>query len=165
VVIDGGNLACVRLLLVPRDRISHLPAGTLVHLTASDPAAPVGLPAWCHLTGHAYLGAVPAATPTYALRTISAPVTTDPAFPGAPPELAARTQARHGPLRERLSLPRPGSALSGPEFPEAAASALAAARVRLRLAARPLNAPTVVYLKVYIAESTLGSQQAGRRAP
>jgi tRNA 2-thiouridine synthesizing protein A len=32
----------------------------LVHLTASDPAAPAGLPAWCHLTGHAYLGAVPA---------------------------------------------------------------------------------------------------------
>jgi hypothetical protein len=30
------------------------------------------------------LGAVPAATPTYTLRTISAPVTTDPAFPWRP---------------------------------------------------------------------------------
>jgi tRNA 2-thiouridine synthesizing protein A len=44
VVIDGGDLACVRLLLELRDRISHLPAGTLIHLTASDPAAPVCLP-------------------------------------------------------------------------------------------------------------------------
>jgi len=84
VAIDGGGLACVRLLLELRDRISGLPAGTLIHLTASDPAAPAGLPAWCHLTGHAYLGAVPAATPTYALRTISAPVTTDPASPWRP---------------------------------------------------------------------------------
>jgi len=84
VVIDGGDLACVRLLLELRDRISRLPAGTLIHLTASDPAAPAGLPAWCHLTGHAYLGAVPAAMPTYALRTTSAPVTTDPASPWRP---------------------------------------------------------------------------------
>jgi tRNA 2-thiouridine synthesizing protein A len=84
VVIDGGGLACVRLLLELGDGISRLPAGTLIHLTASDPAAPAGLPAWYHLTGHAYLGAVPAATPTYALRTISAPVTTGPAFPWRP---------------------------------------------------------------------------------
>ena len=65
VVIDGGDLACVRLLLELRDRVSRLPA-------------------WRHLAGHACLGAVPAATPTYALRTISAPVTTDPAFPWRP---------------------------------------------------------------------------------
>jgi tRNA 2-thiouridine synthesizing protein A len=44
VVIDGGDLACVRLLLVLRDRISRLPAGTLIHLTASDPAAPADRP-------------------------------------------------------------------------------------------------------------------------
>lgn len=84
VVIDGGDRACVRLLLELRDRISGLLSGTLVHLAASDPAAPVDLPAWCHLTGHAYLGAVPAAAPTYALRTVSASVTTDPAFPWRP---------------------------------------------------------------------------------
>lgn len=80
-VIDGGDLACVRLLLELPDRIAGPPAGTVIHLIASDPAAPVDLPAWCHLTGHAYLGAIPAPTPTYALRTISAPVTTDPASP------------------------------------------------------------------------------------
>jgi hypothetical protein len=30
VVIDGGDLACVWLLLERRDRISGLPAGTLI---------------------------------------------------------------------------------------------------------------------------------------
>jgi hypothetical protein len=41
VVIDGGDRACVRLLLLElRARISGLPAGTVIHLIASDPAAP-----------------------------------------------------------------------------------------------------------------------------
>jgi tRNA 2-thiouridine synthesizing protein A len=84
VVIDGGDCACARLLLELRDRIASLPAGTIIHLTASDPAAPIDLPAWCHLSGHAYLGAIPAAMPAYALRTISAPVTTDPDSPWRP---------------------------------------------------------------------------------
>nr|WP_260407807.1 sulfurtransferase TusA family protein [Planomonospora venezuelensis] len=35
-----------------------LAPGTVVHLIAADPAAPIDLPAWCHLTGHAYLGPV-----------------------------------------------------------------------------------------------------------
>ena len=84
VIINGGDLACVRLLLELRARISNLPAGTVIHLTATDPAAPVDLPTWCHLTGHACIGTIPAPTPTYALRTISAPVTTDPASPWRP---------------------------------------------------------------------------------
>jgi tRNA 2-thiouridine synthesizing protein A len=62
VIIDGGDRSCVRLLLELRTRISGLPAGTVIHLIASDPAAPIDLPAWCHLTGHAYLGPIPAAT-------------------------------------------------------------------------------------------------------
>jgi len=81
VLIDGGDRACVRLLLELRARISGLPAGTVIHLIASDPAAPVDLPAWCHLTGHAYLGPVPALRPTYAMRTVPAPAGTDPASP------------------------------------------------------------------------------------
>jgi tRNA 2-thiouridine synthesizing protein A len=83
VVINGGDRACIQLLLELRARISGLPAGTLIHLTASDPAVPIDLPAWCHLTGHAYLGAVPAATPTYVLRTVCTAVT-DPASPWRP---------------------------------------------------------------------------------
>jgi tRNA 2-thiouridine synthesizing protein A len=38
-----------------RRRIRDLPAGTIIHLIAWDPAASIDLPAWCHLTGHAYL--------------------------------------------------------------------------------------------------------------
>jgi tRNA 2-thiouridine synthesizing protein A len=82
VIIDGGDRACVQLLLELRARISGLPPGTLIHLNASDPAASIDLPAWCHLTGHAYLGAIPtASTPTYVLRTTATPVATDPTSP------------------------------------------------------------------------------------
>ncbi len=35
-----------------------LPPVTVVHVLANDPAAPLDLPAWCHLTGHDYLGLV-----------------------------------------------------------------------------------------------------------
>ncbi|TDB85176.1 sulfurtransferase TusA family protein [Actinomadura sp. KC216] len=69
VVIDGGDRSCVRLLLELRGHIAGLAPGTVVHLIASDPVAPIDLPAWCHLTGHAYLGPVDGAErPTYALR-------------------------------------------------------------------------------------------------
>ena len=80
VVIDGGDRSCVALLLVLRRRICDLPAGTVIHLIASDPAASMDLPAGCHLTGHAYLGSIRAATPTYELRA-AAPFATDPASP------------------------------------------------------------------------------------
>jgi tRNA 2-thiouridine synthesizing protein A len=81
VIIADGDRACAGLLLELRARICGLPGRTLIHLVASDPAAPIDLPAWCHLTAHAYLGAVPAARPTYALRTISSPAATDQSFP------------------------------------------------------------------------------------
>jgi tRNA 2-thiouridine synthesizing protein A len=81
VVIHGGDRACVALLLELRRRICDLSAGTVIHLIASDPAASIDLPAWCHLTGHAYLGASRAATPAYALRTTAAPFATGPASP------------------------------------------------------------------------------------
>lgn len=82
VVIDGGDRACVRLLLELRGRLADLTPGTVVHLMATDPAAPIDLPAWCHLTGHAYLGPLDgAATPTYALRVAEDAVPTDPKSP------------------------------------------------------------------------------------
>lgn len=40
VVIDGGDRSCVRLLLELRARIAGLPAGTVIHLVASDLAEP-----------------------------------------------------------------------------------------------------------------------------
>ena len=80
-VIDGGDGSRVALRLELRRRICDLPTGIVIHLIASDPAVSIDLPAWCHLTGHAYLGPIRAATPTYALRTTSAPFATDPASP------------------------------------------------------------------------------------
>nr|BFD89992.1 hypothetical protein KitaXyl93_13520 [Kitasatospora sp. Xyl93] len=85
--IDGTGLLCVQLLLKLRARIAHLPAGAVVHIHTTDPAAPLDLPAWCHLTGHAYLGQVPyEATDreVYALRLTSAPVPTRPDRPWHP---------------------------------------------------------------------------------
>jgi tRNA 2-thiouridine synthesizing protein A len=84
VIIDGGSPACRRLLLGARDRISGLLAGTVIHLTTSDPASPIDLPAWCHVTSHSYLGAIPAATSTYALRTIPRTCHHRPGFSLAP---------------------------------------------------------------------------------
>lgn len=55
-VVDGGDRACGELLLVLAARARQLPPGSRIRLLASDPAAPLDLPAWCHLTGHRYRG-------------------------------------------------------------------------------------------------------------
>ena len=86
VVIDAGDRSCIQLLLELRSLLSELSAGTLVHLLASDPAAPIDLAAWCHLTGHTYLGPLPATgdIPRYALRVADRARSTDPASPRRP---------------------------------------------------------------------------------
>ncbi|NLU70714.1 sulfurtransferase TusA family protein [Streptomyces sp. HNM0574] len=67
--VDGTGLLCVTLLLRLRKRIDGAAPGTVVHVIATDPAAPLDLPAWCHMTGHHYLGPLPDAEhPTYALQ-------------------------------------------------------------------------------------------------
>ncbi|WP_242433815.1 methyltransferase domain-containing protein [Streptomyces sp. CB01580] len=66
--VDGTGLLCVTLLLRLRKVIDGAEAGTVVHVIATDPAAPLDLPAWCHMTGHDYLGPVPGEQPVYALR-------------------------------------------------------------------------------------------------
>ncbi len=81
VVIDGDRFG-VALLQQLRARISGLPAGTIIHLIAADPAAPIDLPAWCHLTGHAHLGPIRAAPPAYVLLTTATAVATDSPLPG-----------------------------------------------------------------------------------
>lgn len=55
-VVDGGDRGCGELLLVLAARSRSLGAGSKIRLLATDPAAAVDLPAWCHLTGHSYLG-------------------------------------------------------------------------------------------------------------
>ncbi|MEJ7633192.1 hypothetical protein [Aeromicrobium sp.] len=54
-LIDGGDRSCGDLLLVLAARSRALGRGT-IRLLANDPAAAIDLPAWCHLTGHSYLG-------------------------------------------------------------------------------------------------------------
>ncbi|EKX65318.1 sulfurtransferase TusA family protein [Streptomyces ipomoeae] len=68
ITVDGTGLLCVTLLLRLRTHIAEAEPGTVVHVIATDPAAPLDLPAWCHMTGHDYLGPVPGDKPVYALR-------------------------------------------------------------------------------------------------
>jgi tRNA 2-thiouridine synthesizing protein A len=52
-VWDAGDMGCGELVLALRLRLSALPAGAVLKVTATDPAAPEDLPAWCRLTGNA----------------------------------------------------------------------------------------------------------------
>ncbi|MFI6645343.1 sulfurtransferase TusA family protein [Streptomyces sp. NPDC050504] len=97
ITVDGTGLLCVTLLLRLRAAIQDAGAGTLVHVVATDPAAPLDLPAWCHMTGHHYLGPVLGERPVYALRLTAHPRTTRPDRPWH--------TADHGSM---LSQPPPG---------------------------------------------------------
>lgn len=86
VVLDGSDRRCVLLLIELRRLTLQLTAGTVIHLIATDPAAPLDLLAWCHLTGHTYLGPVPGADPpgdrlAYAVQVAAASALTDPHRP------------------------------------------------------------------------------------
>ena len=56
-LLDGGSLGCGELLLKLVHAIRRRPPGTVIRLIATDPAAPLDIPVWCHLTGHSYEGA------------------------------------------------------------------------------------------------------------
>lgn len=62
---DAGDLGCGDLALELRNRVQALPAGAVLHLTATDPGAPEDLPAWCRMTGNPL---VMAAHPDYWIR-------------------------------------------------------------------------------------------------
>ncbi len=80
--LDGGDLGCARLLVLLRDLVAQLPDGAVVHLTTSDPVAPIDLPVWCRMTGHTYLGPVAgSAVPTYAVRVAADATATDARHP------------------------------------------------------------------------------------
>ena len=69
VVLDGGDRRCVRLLIELLPPQWGCAPGTIIHLITTDPAATIDLPAWCHMTGHAYLGRVAGpGRPTFAVR-------------------------------------------------------------------------------------------------
>lgn len=54
---DAGDMSCGDLVLQLRLRLAELEPGAVLRLTATDPAAPEDLPAWCGLTGHRLVGA------------------------------------------------------------------------------------------------------------
>jgi len=88
VVINGGDRTCTALLLELRSHLTQFPPATVIHLIARDTAAPLDPAAWCHLTGHTYLGPVPApaAAPAYARRTSATCRPTQPLSPGDTPK-------------------------------------------------------------------------------
>ena len=49
---DAGDLGCGDLVLPLRSRMRAMAPGARLRLRATDPAAPIDLPAWCRLTGH-----------------------------------------------------------------------------------------------------------------
>lgn len=75
VLVDGGDRACGELLLVLAGRARQLDPGTVVALIATDPAAALDLPAWCHLTGHQFLaaGRTKDDRPSYRVRLVERP--------------------------------------------------------------------------------------------
>lgn len=49
---DAGDLACGELLIELRRRMLGLGPGDVLRVRATDPAAPLDIPAWCWTTGH-----------------------------------------------------------------------------------------------------------------
>ncbi|MCX4906967.1 sulfurtransferase TusA family protein [Streptomyces sp. NBC_00878] len=82
ITVDGTGLLCVTLLLKLRAHIADAEPSSIVHVIATDPAAPLDLPAWCHRTGHTYLGPVPDSDrDVYALRPTAGALPTRPDAP------------------------------------------------------------------------------------
>jgi tRNA 2-thiouridine synthesizing protein A len=50
----AGDLGCGPLVLQLRQRLRAMPGGVLL-VTATDPGAPLDLPAWCGMTGNRLL--------------------------------------------------------------------------------------------------------------
>jgi tRNA 2-thiouridine synthesizing protein A len=62
---DAGDLGCGELLIELRARMLALRPGGILCLRATDPGAPLDIPAWCHTTGHGLVGNDP---PDYRIR-------------------------------------------------------------------------------------------------
>lgn len=63
---DGGETGCGELLLDLLLFTKRQPPGATIEVRALDPGAPLEIPAWCRLTGHELIEAVP---PLYTIRT------------------------------------------------------------------------------------------------
>ena len=61
-IFDGGDLDCGSgLALLLREHISQLVVGGVLEMRSREPTVADDLPPWCRMTGHEYLGSVPAA--------------------------------------------------------------------------------------------------------
>ncbi|MHB8523121.1 MAG: sulfurtransferase TusA family protein [Limisphaerales bacterium] len=56
---DAGDMGCGDLVLELRLRLQAMASGQVLKLSARDPGAREDLPAWCRMTGHALVRAVP----------------------------------------------------------------------------------------------------------
>ncbi len=56
---DAGDTGCGELVLELRSRLDTMKPGQIMKLTARDPGAPVDIPAWCRMTGHALIDGQP----------------------------------------------------------------------------------------------------------
>jgi tRNA 2-thiouridine synthesizing protein A len=56
---DAGDLGCGDLVIDLKFRFAELAPGAVLEVRATDPAAPIDLPAWCGLVGHTLLHASP----------------------------------------------------------------------------------------------------------
>jgi tRNA 2-thiouridine synthesizing protein A len=52
---DAGDLGCGDLVMQLRMRLKNMASGSVIRVTATDPAAPEDIPAWCRMTGHTLL--------------------------------------------------------------------------------------------------------------
>lgn len=58
-VHDAGDLGCGDLVLELKFTLASMPPGSVLEVRATDPAAPIDLPAWCGLVGHRLLHSSP----------------------------------------------------------------------------------------------------------
>ena len=54
---DGRETGCGEMLIDLKIHVEPLDPGTRLAVRATDPGAPLEIPAWCRVTGHALLGA------------------------------------------------------------------------------------------------------------
>lgn len=62
---DAGEMGCGQLVFELQRRLKAMRAGESIEVVARSPGAPVDLPAWCRMTGHALLSVAP---PVYVIR-------------------------------------------------------------------------------------------------
>lgn len=64
-VFDSVDRGCGDFILELREQLHELAPGAVIMIASRDAGAPVEVPAWCRLTGHELLEALP---PFYLIR-------------------------------------------------------------------------------------------------